>query len=493
MNYYSLSDYLKATYGEKYYKLSLSAGCTCPNRDGTLGTGGCSFCSAGGSGDFATSSDLSLDEQFEEAKARVQNKTSSDRFIAYFQSYTGTYGDIDRLRALYTEAIHRPDVAILSIATRPDCLGPEVLELLAELAAVKPVWVELGLQTSNEKTARNIRRGYENTVYEKALQDLSALGIPVITHIILGLPGETADDMEASVRYACGCGTWGLKLQLLHVLEGTKLAEDYRAGNFEVLSMEEYLDILCRLLPVIPPDVVLHRLTGDGPKHILIAPQWSGNKRLVLNTMNRVFRERNIVQGSALNSSVTEPVLYFFDATDHDWPPEDVELSNMPEVYADRIRNAKAEEVRMQAFGSATLLREHLGVMSDDQLVRGEQGKLSLAGVGPYFCLSHSDPITVLAVSNEPVGVDIEQNRNHFESIVRRFLPEDWKAELEALPEKERQTRFTELWTCLEAAVKLDGRGLTIDRADFPEVLSQYNYKTEWHGNYAVTIATQKK
>lgn len=308
-HYNSLSDYCKAVYGTKLYKLTLESGCTCPNRDGLLDTRGCAFCSAGGSGDFAAAG-KALDKQLAEAKARVARKAKSEEYIAYYQSFSGTYpgkdamvdGSFNRLRERYLATIRRPEVRVLSIATRPDCLRPEVLEMLKELRSIKPVWVELGLQTANENTAEAFRRCYKNDVYQHAVQTLKEMDIPVITHIILGLPGETPDDMEASVRYACDCGTNGLKLQLLHVLEGTDLGEQYKADptSVPVMEMNEYIDLLCRLLPVIPQDVVIHRLTGDGPKRLLLAPLWTGNKRLVLNTMSRVFRERNIVQGSAL-------------------------------------------------------------------------------------------------------------------------------------------------------------------------------------------------
>lgn len=306
-HYYSLSDYCKEVYGTKLYKLTLESGCTCPNRDGLLDTRGCTFCSAGGSGDFAAGG-KTLGEQIAEAKARVAKKATSEEYIAYYQSFTGTYpgknaledGSFDALRERYLDTIRRPEIKVLSIATRPDCLGPEVLDLLEELRAIKLVWVELGLQTANENTAEAIRRCYKNKVYEEADRTLKAMDIPVITHLILGLPGETKEDMEASVRYACDCGTWGLKLQLLHILEGTDLGKQYKQdpASVPVMEMDEYLDLLCRLLPIIPKDVVIHRLTGDGPKRTLLAPLWTGNKRLVLNTMNKVFRERNIVQGS---------------------------------------------------------------------------------------------------------------------------------------------------------------------------------------------------
>ncbi len=293
MTYTSLSDYLKSEYGEKLYKLSLSSGCTCPNRDGFLASDGCIFCSAGGSGEFAAPSALPVAEQIEAAKERIRGKAHADKYIAYFQSYTNTYGDVGRLRALYMDAISHPDVAILSIATRPDCLSDEVLEMLKDLNAIKPVWIELGLQTSKPESISYIRRGYENSVYEKAVADLNAIEIKVVTHIIIGLPGETYEDMENSVMFACRCGTWGLKLQLLHVLKNTDLAKDYEAGLFETLSMDEYIDIICRLLIRIPKEIVIHRLTGDGPKNLLIAPIWSGNKKQVLNRLLNEIRNRD--------------------------------------------------------------------------------------------------------------------------------------------------------------------------------------------------------
>ena len=313
MFYCSLSDYCRRQDGQKLYKLTLDSGCTCPNRDGLLDTRGCLFCSAGGSGDFAAAGE-SLDEQFERAKARIAAKfapgeSEEGRYIAYFQSFSGTYpgkdaltdGSFERLRVRYLDAVRRPEVRVLSIATRPDCLGPEVLDLLAELRAVKPVWVELGLQTSNEETADYIRRCYKNEVYARAVETLKAMDIPVVTHLILGLPGETEEDMRASVRYACDCGTWGLKLQLLHVLEGTDLGEQYKAQEagtplpgakkIDIFTMEEYIALLSRLIPLVPEEVVLHRLTGDGPKRLLLAPLWSGNKKAVLNALNKALRE----------------------------------------------------------------------------------------------------------------------------------------------------------------------------------------------------------
>ncbi len=301
MKYYSLNDWCRETYGRKLYKLALDSGCTCPNRDGTLDTTGCLFCSAGGSGDFAA-------KTIEEAKARVSSKFRDDepgeKYIAYYQSFSGTYpgkaGSLAELRERYLETIRHPEVAVLSIATRPDCLGPDVLELLEELRAVKPVWVELGLQTSNEETAEAFHRGYRNDVYKQAVAELNARDIPVVTHLILGLPGERYEDMEASVRYACTCGTWGLKLQLLHFLEGTAYGDAYKAGAYRALEMDEYIALVCRLLTVVPEDVVLHRLTGDGPKRSLLAPLWSADKKRVLNALNRALSERDVTQGSAL-------------------------------------------------------------------------------------------------------------------------------------------------------------------------------------------------
>ncbi|MCQ2486691.1 MAG: TIGR01212 family radical SAM protein [Clostridia bacterium] len=305
-HYYSLNEYCKQNYGEKVYRISLGAATNCPNRDGTCGTGGCAFCSAGGSGDFAEQgcTDENFSEQFEKAKGRISAKTKAEKFIAYFQSFTGTHAtseaELDHLFRVYEMAAIRPDVAAVSIGTRPDCLGPGVLEKLKKLVAIKPVFVELGLQTSNEKTAVEINRCYDNSVYEKAVKELHALGINVITHIIIGLPGESYDDWLQSVRFAAEAKTDGLKLQLLHVLRGTALEERYNAGEFSTLSMDEYIDAICRLLAFVPEDVVIHRLTGDGPKSILISPTWSGDKKRVLNTLNAELNRRNVKQGSAL-------------------------------------------------------------------------------------------------------------------------------------------------------------------------------------------------
>ena len=298
--YYSLNHYLRQTFGEKVYKLALDGGMTCPNRDGTLGTGGCIFCSAGGSGDFAQGRCESVGEQIEKAKARIRGKSDAKKFIAYFQSYTNTYAPLEYLERLFTEAIDHPEVAALSIGTRPDCLPEEVVALLARLNRRKPVWVELGLQTIHEDTARYIRRGYELPVYEDALARLKGAGIHVIVHVILGLPGEDWERMLATIDYLAGKNRPdGIKLQLLHVLEGTDLAADYRAGKFRCMEMEEYFNLLFACLERLPRDMVIHRLTGDGPKKSLLAPLWTGDKKRVLNALNRAMESRDIWQGSA--------------------------------------------------------------------------------------------------------------------------------------------------------------------------------------------------
>ncbi|MBR6223922.1 MAG: TIGR01212 family radical SAM protein [Lachnospiraceae bacterium] len=282
-----LNEYLRERFGGKVYKLSLNGGFTCPNRDGTIGTGGCIFCSAGGSGEFAEKAELSISEQIEGSKKRVERKIRDGKYIAYFQAYTGTYAPVERLRSLYTEAIEHPDIVALSIATRPDCVSSEVLDLLAELNHIKPVWIELGLQTIHEKTAHYIRRGYPLSVYDACVRELTKRNIEVITHVILGLPGETLEDMVETVEYVCGSGSKGIKLQLLHILKGTDLETEYIAGNVKVLSEDEYIDILKTCVSVIPDDVVIHRLTGDGDKRILVAPLWSGDKKHVLNRINK--------------------------------------------------------------------------------------------------------------------------------------------------------------------------------------------------------------
>ena len=290
----TLNEYCMQQFGEKVYKLSLSAGTSCPNRDGTLGTGGCIFCSAGGSGDFAEDAALPIGRQIENAKKRVAGKFRGSRYIAYFQSYTGTYGPIDELEAKFTAAAMRDDIAAVSIATRPDCLGSGVMAMLRRLQSIKPVWIELGLQTIHPATARYIRRGYELPVFDRAAAELSSMGIHTVVHVILGLPGESEEDMLDTVRYVCASGAKGIKLQLLHVLAGTDLARDYACGKFRTMELEEYTALAARCVRLLPEDMVLHRLTGDGPKRILIAPQWSGDKKRVLNALNRALRTQEI-------------------------------------------------------------------------------------------------------------------------------------------------------------------------------------------------------
>lgn len=290
ITYYSLNQYLKDTFGCKVYKIALNGGFTCPNRDGKIDTRGCIFCSAGGSGDFAESPDLSITEQIEAGKRRVSDKIKDGKYIAYFQAYTNTYGPLEKMRKLFTEAILHPEIVAVSVATRPDCLGEDVLNLLSELNRIKPVWVELGLQTIHEKSAEYIRRGYPLSVYEEAVSSLKKRDLNVITHVILGLPGETFEDMKDTVRHVCECGTDGIKLQLLHVLKGTDLARQYEEGKFEVMEEEEYLDLISELLQIIPKNIVIHRLTGDGFKKDLIAPLWSADKKQVLNRMKEKLK-----------------------------------------------------------------------------------------------------------------------------------------------------------------------------------------------------------
>ena len=281
----TLNEYCRAQFGEKRYKLSLNGGMTCPNRDGTLGVRGCIFCSAGGSGDFAPDARLSIPDQIEEAKARVAGKYRGSRYIAYFQAYTNTYAPVERLRELFTPVVEREDIAVLSVATRPDCLPGKVLDLLGELNRRKPVWVELGLQTIHPDTAAYLRRGYDLPCYERAAAELRARGIHVVTHVILCLPGEGREEMLQTARYV-GQHSDGIKLQLLHVLEGTDLAADYRAGRVPLPTLEEYVALVRDCVKVLPEDMVVHRMTGDGPKRMLLAPQWSGDKKRVLNALN---------------------------------------------------------------------------------------------------------------------------------------------------------------------------------------------------------------
>ena len=295
--YYSLDYYIKQTYGEKLYKLSLDGGMSCPNRDGTLGTDGCIFCSAGGSGDFASDRNFSIKEQLANARTLVEKKHSGSSYIAYFQAYTNTYAPVSYLERIFTEAIIEPDIKVLSIATRPDCLSEEVLDLLSRLNQIKPVWIELGLQTIHKSTSDFIRRGYELDVFEKAVYDLEKRGISVIVHTILYLPHETKDMMLDTISYLNKMPISGIKLQLLHVLKGTDLATYYEETPFSLPSLEEYLELLGCSLSHLRPDIVVHRITGDGPKSLLIAPLWTGNKRLVLNSIQKHLKDSDIWQG----------------------------------------------------------------------------------------------------------------------------------------------------------------------------------------------------
>lgn len=315
--YYSLDYFLKETFGEKIYKVSLDGGMTCPNRDGTLGNRGCIFCSAGGSGDFAAPRNETVTKQIDTAIEGIKKaKTVGNKFIAYFQSYTNTYASIEYLRSIFTEAIMHPQIVALSIGTRPDCLGEEVIALLQELNKIKPVWVELGLQTIHETTAKFIRRGYSLEVFEEAVKNLNHIGVDVIVHVILGLPYETKEDMLATIRYLSKYSKrlfksntimeneqinkqigWiqGIKLQLLHILSGTDLA-DYQS-EISVLTLEEYVDLVLECIELLPQDIVIHRITGDGPKKLLLAPLWSASKKTVMNTIHRTMKERDTWQG----------------------------------------------------------------------------------------------------------------------------------------------------------------------------------------------------
>ncbi len=287
--YKSANDYYKKKFGCKVYKLSLDGGFTCPNRDGTIGTGGCIFCSASGSGEFAEKGN-NIAEQLENAKKRVEAKNKDGKYIAYFQSFTNTYAPIEKLKKIYYEAINPDHIVGLSIGTRPDCLSDEVIKLLTQINKIKPVCVELGLQTTNEKTAEYIRRGYKNDVYFDAVKRLRKADIDVVTHIIIGLPFETVDDALKTTRDAIAAGTDGVKFHLLHVLKNTDLERDYLSGKFECLTLEQYAEILKQCISILPPDTVVHRITGDGAKRDLVAPLWSADKKMVLNYLDKYLK-----------------------------------------------------------------------------------------------------------------------------------------------------------------------------------------------------------
>ena len=297
MHYNALNDHLRAGFGRKVYKLSLQGVSTCPNRDGTVGTRGCIFCSESGSGEFAACG-ADIAAQLADAKRRVADKVPPDAgYIAYFQSFTNTYAPVETLRELFTAAIAPDDIVALSVATRPDCLGTEVLELLESLNRIKPVWVELGLQTAHETSARYIRRGYDLRVFDEAVRQLKARGITVIAHQIIGLPGESEEMIYDTARHIARSGCDGVKFHLLHVLRGTDLAAEYEKGSFHTLEMEDYFRLLCGCIERMPPAMVIHRLTGDGAKRDLVAPLWSGDKKRVLNALRRYMEEHGVVQG----------------------------------------------------------------------------------------------------------------------------------------------------------------------------------------------------
>lgn len=296
--YHKLSDDLIKQFGCKVYKLALSGGMTCPVRDGKISTKGCIFCSADGSGTFCEKDTDDIEKQIENAKLRVKNKIKGGKYIAYFQDFTNTYAHVEYLEKIFTKAISHPEIVALSIATRPDCLPQEVLELLEKLNKIKPVWVELGLQTIHQKTAEYIRRGYSLDVFDTAVKKLKNIGITVIVHIILGLPFESKQMMLETVDYVGKSGADGVKLQLLHVLKNTDLETEYKNGKFECLSLEEYIDILEECIRILPKEITVHRLTGDGAKRDLIAPLWSGDKKKVLNAVNKAFKNDGVVQGS---------------------------------------------------------------------------------------------------------------------------------------------------------------------------------------------------
>lgn len=305
--FFSLNEYCKQTFGEKVYRLSLNGGMTCPNRDGSLGVRGCTFCSEGGSGEFATNYQVSISEQIKDAKTRIQQKTDCTKFIAYFQAYTNTYAPISHLRRIFTEALMEPEVVVLSIGTRCDCLGEDVLQLLEELMAqkwpgpdsdiYKPIWIELGLQTIHNSTHVNLNTHTTVEQFDLSIENLQAHGIPAIVHVILGLPGETKNMMLETISHIAKLPVSGIKLQLLHVLKGTALGDTYNTEPFPLFELEEYCDFIIDCIERLPSEMVVHRITGDGPRKLLIAPLWSTDKKRVLNTIEKRFKERNTWQG----------------------------------------------------------------------------------------------------------------------------------------------------------------------------------------------------
>lgn len=295
--YHSLDYMLRERFGEKVYKVTLNAGMTCPNRDGSLGRRGCIFCSEGGSGDFAADTHLSIMEQINTQIALLSSKRPIRKYIAYFQAYTNTYAPVPYLEKVFSEALSHPDIVAISVGTRPDCLGPDVLCLLSSLNKIKPVWIELGLQTMHERTAAYIRRGYPLSCFEDAVYRLRQQEIEVIVHTILGLPGETSQDILTTMKYLNTRNIQGIKLQLLHILKGTDLALDFQNGKFQSLDRDEYLNLVEMCLETLDPSIVIHRVTGDGPKDLLIAPLWASRKREVLNLLHHRMKEHQSFQG----------------------------------------------------------------------------------------------------------------------------------------------------------------------------------------------------
>ncbi|CAM2856234.1 TIGR01212 family radical SAM protein [Hathewaya histolytica] len=300
--YHSLNYFLREKFGEKVFKISLDAGFTCPNRDGKISSGGCIFCSSRGSGDFAGDRQFSIDKQFEDIKCMMNKKWKSEKYIAYFQAYTNTYAPIEVLDEKYKEAIEKEGVVGLAIATRPDCLEEDVLDLLSSYNKELYTWVELGLQTSKESTAKLINRGYELEIFEKAVKDLRARNIDVVVHTIFGLPGESKYDMLDTIRYLANMDIQGIKIHLLHLMEGTSLVKLYNNGELELMTMDDYLEVICEAITLLPPSVVIHRLTGDAPRNLLIGPMWSLRKWEVLNAIDKKLEDEDIFQGKKYKS-----------------------------------------------------------------------------------------------------------------------------------------------------------------------------------------------
>lgn len=295
--YHTLNHFLREKFGEKVFKISLDGGFSCPNRDGKVGRGGCVFCSARGSGDFAGDRDFSISKQFDDVKTMMAHKWKSGKYIAYFQAYTNTYAPVEELRRKYNEAIEKEGVVALAIATRPDCLDEDVLDLLEEMNKKLYVWVELGLQTSNDETAKIINRGYMLETFDEAMSNLKKRNIDTVVHAIFGLPGETKEDMINTIDYIAHSGAMGIKIHLLHLMKNTALVKEYEMGNLEFLSQEDYIDLITKSVSMLPEEMIVHRLTGDAPRNELIGPMWSLKKWEVLNAIDKAFEDNDIWQG----------------------------------------------------------------------------------------------------------------------------------------------------------------------------------------------------